>query len=76
MVEGAEAAELYQTYGVPPELFESMAAERNLTFDWEGFQNAMEAHGEASGKQQWIVFKAGAAESLKRAIHYSGVPGL
>ena len=36
-VDGAVAAELYQTYGVPPELFESLAAEHNLAFDWQGY---------------------------------------
>ncbi len=42
-VNGAEAADLYQTYGVPPEVFETMAAERNLAFDWEGYRRAMDA---------------------------------
>ena len=27
-VDGAAAAELYQTYGVPPELFEALATEQ------------------------------------------------
>ena len=36
-VDGAAAADLYQTYGVPPELFESLAAEHNLAFDWDGY---------------------------------------
>ncbi|MBU4399831.1 MAG: alanine--tRNA ligase, partial [Planctomycetes bacterium] len=31
-VSGAEAAEMFQTYGFPPELFETLAAERNLAF--------------------------------------------
>ncbi len=35
---GAEAAELYTTHGFPPELFETLAAEHNLAFDWEGFR--------------------------------------
>ena len=69
-VEGAAAAELYQTYGVPPELFESLAAEHNLTFDWEGYARAMEAHGEVSGKVQHTVMGAkGPIDSLKHALH-------
>jgi alanyl-tRNA synthetase len=69
-VEGAVAAELYQTYGVPPELFESLAAEHNLAFDWEGYSRAMEEHGEASGKVQHIVMGAkGPIDSLKHALH-------
>ncbi len=69
-VEGAVAAELYQTFGVPPELFESLAAEHNLAFDWEGYARAMEQHGEASGKVQHTVMGArGPIDSLKHALH-------
>ncbi|MEM8865800.1 MAG: alanine--tRNA ligase, partial [Planctomycetota bacterium] len=69
-VEGAAAADLYQTYGVPPELFESLAAEHNLAFDWDGYQQAMEQHGEASGKLVHTVMGAkGPIDSLKQAVH-------
>lgn len=69
-VEGEIAAELYQTYGVPPEVFEALAAEHNLAFDWEGYKRAMEAHGEASGKVQHTVMGAkGPLDSLKHALH-------
>jgi hypothetical protein len=37
------------THGFPPELFETMAAERNLLFDWKGFREEMEQHGIDSG---------------------------
>lgn len=49
-VPGAEAAELYQTHGVPPEMFEQIARERGLGFDWEGYRQAMEVHSKNSGK--------------------------
>jgi alanyl-tRNA synthetase len=69
-VEGGVAAELYQTYGVPPELFESLAAEHNLAFDWEGYAKAMDEHGELSGKVQHTVMGAkGPIDSLKHALH-------
>ncbi len=69
-VEGAVAAELYQTYGVPPELFEALAAEHNLAFDWDGYAQAMTEHGEASGKVQHTVMGAkGPIDSLKHALH-------
>jgi len=69
-VDGAVAAELYQTYGVPPELFESLAAEHNLAFDWQGYDRAMEEHGEVSGKVQHTVMGArGPIDSLKQALH-------
>jgi alanyl-tRNA synthetase len=69
-VEGEIAAELYQTFGVPPELFEALAAEHNLAFDWDGYKRAMELHGEASGKVQHTVMGAkGPIDSLKHALH-------
>ena len=69
-VDGGVAAELYQTYGVPPELFESLAAEHNLAFDWQGYERAMEAHGETSGKVQHAVMGTrGPIDSLKQALH-------
>ncbi|MAT69977.1 MAG: alanine--tRNA ligase [Planctomycetaceae bacterium] len=69
-VDGGVAAELYQTYGVPPELFENLAAEHGLAFDWDGYLAAMEEHGEASGKVQHTVMGArGPIDSLKHALH-------
>jgi alanyl-tRNA synthetase len=69
-VDGHVAAELYQTYGVPPELFESLAAEHNLAFDWQAYDAAMEQHGEASGKVQHAVMGTrGPVDSLKQALH-------
>jgi alanyl-tRNA synthetase len=69
VVRGADAARLYQTYGVPPELFEQMAAERNFTFDWAGFRREMEKHGAESAGDQFVIFKTGPIEALKRALH-------
>ncbi|HZL88080.1 MAG TPA: alanine--tRNA ligase, partial [Pirellulaceae bacterium] len=68
IVSGAEAADLYQTNGVPPEMVESMAAELNYTFDWPGFRKAMEEHGEKSGKIADVVFRTGPIEALKKAL--------
>jgi len=70
MVPGARAAELYQTHGFPPELLETLAAERNLTFDWPGFRKAMEAHGaESGGGKKVEVFGTGPLDILKRTLH-------
>jgi len=69
LVDGNDAAELYSTYGIPPELVESLAAERNYTFDTEGFRQAMIKHGLDSGKQQIELFKTGPIEALKKALH-------
>ncbi|MGE0755704.1 MAG: alanine--tRNA ligase [Pirellulaceae bacterium] len=71
IVQGEEAADLYQTYGVPPELFESMASDRGLTFDWDGFREAMTRHGEKSGKIADIVFATGPMESLKASVKHT-----
>lgn len=69
LVDGNDAAELYSTYGIPPELVESLAAERNYTFDTEGFRQAMIKHGLDSGKQQIELFKTGPIEALKKVLH-------
>ena len=47
-VDGQSAFDLYQTYGVPPELFQQIASEKDYTFDWDGFQSAMKEHQETS----------------------------
>ncbi|GAB4131692.1 alanine--tRNA ligase [Thermopirellula anaerolimosa] len=68
VVSGSEAAELYQTYGFPPELLEALAAERNLAFDWEGYRREMERHGIESGAgQKRELFYSGPLDSLKKA---------
>ena len=71
-IDGAEAAELYQTYGVPPELSEGLAAEHNLAFDWDGFRKAMEEHGEASGKVTHTVMgDTRPIDNIKKVLHES-----
>lgn len=44
VLKGADAFNLYETYGFPVELTEEMLAEQGLTLDQEGFQAAGEAH--------------------------------
>ena len=69
-VPGGDAAELYTTYGFPPELLETLAAERNCGFDWEGFRAAMEAHGQRSGAGRSVeVFASGPLDALKKTMH-------
>jgi alanyl-tRNA synthetase len=69
-VSGADAAEMYTTYGFPPELFETLAAEHNLGFDWEGYKVEMEKHGEVSGAgQRKELFKSGPLDALKKDTH-------
>ena len=75
IVDGASAADLYQTYGVPPELVESMASEQEFSFDWDGFRAAMDQHGVNSGKNQFELFKTGPVEQLKRTIQRTDFVG-
>jgi alanyl-tRNA synthetase len=72
MVAGGDAAELYTTYGFPPELLETLAAERNCSFDWDGFRAAMDAHGLRSGAGRSVeVFASGPLDALKKTMHGS-----
>ena len=68
VVPGKEAFEMYQTYGFPPELFETLAAERGYGFDWDGFKKEMEHHGELSGlTEKNLLFQDDPLESLKKS---------
>ncbi|MEX1041351.1 MAG: alanine--tRNA ligase [Pirellulaceae bacterium] len=68
IVSGDEAAELYQTFGFPPELFEQVAIERQFSFDWVGYKKAMEDFGTRSGGGQVELFGSGPIESLKNSL--------
>ena len=68
-ISGAEAADMYTTHGFPPELFQTLAAEHNLTFDWEGFRREMEQHGiESGGGQRIELFQSGPLDALKKTM--------
>jgi alanyl-tRNA synthetase len=76
IVAGGDAAELYTTYGFPPELLETLAAERNCGFDWDGFRKAMDEHGLKSGAGTRVeVFTSGPLDALKKTMHGSEVLG-
>ncbi|TWT39390.1 alanine--tRNA ligase [Blastopirellula retiformator] len=75
VVSGGEAAELYQTYGFPPELFEQVAAEKGLTFDWPGYKEEMEKFGELTGTGTMKLFETGPIESLKNTLRQTDFVG-
>jgi alanyl-tRNA synthetase len=76
MVSGADAAQMYTTYGFPPELFETIAAEQDLTFDWAGFRKEMERHeAESGGGPKAGPFKKGPLETLKKSADGSRFVG-
>lgn len=68
MVPGDAAAELNSTYGVPPELVQTLSAEQNFTFDWHGYREAMDQHAKDSGRGQRELFQTGPLETLKEAL--------
>lgn len=68
-IEGKEAADLYTTYGFPPELLEQIGAEHNSQLDWEGFRKAMEEHGvESGGGRVADVFTHSPIDSLAKSM--------
>ena len=68
LVPGGAAAELNTTYGVPPELLQTLSAEQNFTFDWPGYREAMDQHAIDSGAGQKVLFQTGPLETLKEAL--------
>lgn len=68
MVPGDAAADLNKTYGVPPELLQTISAEQNFTFDWPGYREAMDQHAIDSGAGQRELFQTGPLETLKEAL--------
>ncbi len=68
LIDGAAAADLYTSAGVPPELLQQMGAERHFTFDWDGYAGAMDQHAIDSGAGQKELFETGPIESLKASL--------
>lgn len=58
-ISGAEAFNLYATYGFPLELTREIAAERNKTVDMDGFAAAREEHEKRSSVGKFNVIIAG-----------------
>ncbi len=68
-VDGKEAADLYQTYGIPAELFAAIANDRKLEFDWDGYNTAMDQHGVDSGKgSKGVMGDFGPIDDIKREV--------
>jgi alanyl-tRNA synthetase len=69
---GAAAFDLYQTYGIPVEVTESLAAEQNLRIDIAGFKEAQGEHTRISRPMEGAaaVFSAGPVDTLKKVYHH------
>ena len=75
-VDGAIAAEFYQTYGIPPELFEALATERDYGFDWDAYQQRMEKHREDTGSvTHGVMGSAGPIDELKEELRETAFLG-
>lgn len=69
-VDGAIAAEFYQTYGIPAELFEALAGERDYSFDWDRYKQAMEEHTIRTGRDKYgVMGSSGPIDELKEKLH-------
>lgn len=70
VIGGKQAFRLYDTYGFPLELTEELAAERGLTVDKEGFDNAFREHQEKSRVLPTGQFKGGLESHSEQATKY------
>ena len=62
MIDGVSAFHLYDTFGFPIELTQELAAERGLTVDAAGFDEAFKAHQELSHAGAEQRFQGGLAD--------------
>ena len=71
VISGKNAFKLYDTYGLPPELTEELAAERGFSVDRAGFEKAFRKHQELSRKGAEQKFKGGLADDSEKtaALH-------
>lgn len=69
VISGKQAFRLYDTYGFPLELTSELAAEKGMTVDTEGFNEAFKAHQELS-KAQAQAAKGGLTERNEITARY------
>ncbi len=76
IVSGRETYDLLQTHGFPPELTETLAVERGLEIDWDGFKKAKGEHEAASGAgQRKELFKKGPLDKIRETLPSSEFVG-
>jgi alanyl-tRNA synthetase len=71
-IAGPDAFNLHQTYGIPVEITESLAAEHNLRIDMPGFEAARKHHSQISRgtAEAAAVFVTGPLDTLKESYHH------
>ncbi|MGI9516526.1 MAG: alanine--tRNA ligase-related protein, partial [Pirellulaceae bacterium] len=69
VVDGRQAFNLYQEQGIPAELFESIARDRGLGLDWEGYEHAREKHArDSGGGMEGVMGDSGPIDDIKREV--------
>ena len=75
-VDGGLAADFYQTYGFPPELFESLAQDKGFSFDWDAYEQQMQQHKIDTGSVTHAVMgNAGPLDELKQQLERTQFTG-
>ena len=75
-VDGKEAFDLYQSKGIPAELFESLASEKGFKFDWDGYKTALDQHAKDSGAGQvGVMGDFGPIDDIKREVKSTSFVG-
>ncbi|MBI3626468.1 alanine--tRNA ligase, partial [Candidatus Uhrbacteria bacterium] len=69
-ITGAEAFDLYATYGFPIEMTEELAKEQNLKVDLDSFNNELKKHQALSRKGAEQKFKGGLADHSTEVVRY------
>ena len=76
IVSGRETFDLLQTHGFPPELAETLAVDRGLEIDWDGFNKEKKRHEGASGAgQRKELFKQGPLDKIRETLQSSEFVG-
>jgi alanyl-tRNA synthetase len=70
VVSGKDAFTLHATHGLPIQITESLAAERNLSVDRPAFDQAMKEHEDISRTMSGTVFTTGPLDALKKSYHH------
>ena len=72
VISGRDAFILHSTHGIPVEITESLATERNLMVDLAGFEQAQTVHEDISRPQTtaFDVFATGPLDTLKQSYHH------
>lgn len=69
-ISGSDMLMLFSTFGLPAELTEELARERNVTVDMDGFKEELEKHRALSRAGAEKKFKGGLADTSEMSVRY------